>query len=371
MKVGIITQPLKYNYGGLLQNYALQQILRKNGIESITIDQVENDPKGIRLLLSDAKTFVYKKLLERNRKYFFERKKLREKKGKNLVSFKERFIKCTKPISYGYDIDNYIQKEKFDAFIVGSDQVWRPQYNKFLDNCFLIFSKDYSVRRIAYAASFGTDRWEYSMLQTLRYRKTLKIFDAISVREKSAIGLCETYFGVTPRHVLDPTMLLSIQDYQMIIDTEFDIKDETVDMLVFFLGTSNNKKKIACEIEKKLQPTNRRNIYLDLDTIDEFPSVPQWLNAFKNAKFVVCDSFHATVFSIIFNVDFIVIENKIRGNARFESLLSMFGLEDRLINDISGIEEISNKKIMWDKVNMLMKFYQEESLSFLYEYLVD
>ena len=125
------------------------------------------------------------------------------------------------------NINNFntdFNEKKFDAYIVGSDQVWNPGYFTFLfdtdiNNAYLGFTKNWNVKRIAYAASFGKESWEYSDQQTVICKKNIQCFDAISVREDSAIKLCQKYFNVTASHVLDPTMLLTVQDYTNIIKT--------------------------------------------------------------------------------------------------------------------------------------------------------
>ena len=96
----------------------------------------------------------------------------------------------------------------FDAFVVGSDQVWRPRYNAYIPNLFLDFTEGMSVKRIAYAASFGTDQWEFSAEQTTISSFLAKKFDIVSVREASGIQLCKQNLGVDAIQVLDPSLLL-------------------------------------------------------------------------------------------------------------------------------------------------------------------
>ena len=104
------------------------------------------------------------------------------------------------------------------AFVVGSDQVWRPKYNEgHLDEMYLSFTRKMDVKRIAYAASFGTDKWEYSQKQTVAYKQLVSRFNLITVREDSAVKLCVERFGINSYHVLDPTMLLTKEDYKQIV----------------------------------------------------------------------------------------------------------------------------------------------------------
>lgn len=105
-----------------------------------------------------------------------------------------------------------------DAIIVGSDQVWRPDYSSCQPNYFLDFlPKDSKIRRISNAASFGGDNWDWSTELTARCAKLLQLFDAVSVREASGVRLCKEHFNVGAVNVLDPTMLLDPEDYIAII----------------------------------------------------------------------------------------------------------------------------------------------------------
>ena len=99
---------------------------------------------------------------------------------------------------------------EYDAFIVGSDQVWRPSYNQHLEQAFLNFTENWkNVKRIAYAASFGVDNWEFTKKQTKECKRLVQKFDFVSVREDTAVNLCKEHLGIEATHVLDPTLLLS------------------------------------------------------------------------------------------------------------------------------------------------------------------
>ena len=108
----------------------------------------------------------------------------------------------------------------------------------------------------------------------------------------------------------------------------------------------------------------RKNVKKNLDAC-VYPSVTQWLRAFIDAEFVVCDSFHGAVFSIIFNKPFLIIGNKERGTARFNSLLDMFDLSSRMINDIADVHLIVNSIIDWDKINLIRYKMKSYSLEYL------
>src|SRR5690554_1564864 len=175
MKIGILTQPLHYNYGGLIQAYALQKVLKDMGHEVYTVD------------LPFRKTF-YKKLRRMGsrlfHKYLLGKKELhvfnnqpKNKEQKVIEQHTRKFINenitLTEHISLVEKI-NRLKKYKFNAYIVGSDQVWRPMYSPGLSTFFLDFTKNgNNIKRIAYAASFGTDKWEMNTTQTKKNAKLI------------------------------------------------------------------------------------------------------------------------------------------------------------------------------------------------------
>ena len=334
MKIGILTLPLHTNYGGILQAYALQTVLERMGHE---VCLIEKKRKPFQLPLWKA-PLVYGKRIIRNVTghpfpIFYEQKINREKPI--VQQHTDRFIH--KYIKRRF-VDDFseIKETDFDVIVVGSDQVWRPKYFKdSIEHAYLDFTKDWNIKRIAYAASFGTDEWEYTPEQTRRCGELLKHFNGISVREDSGVDLCRTHFGVEAQQVLDPTMLLTKEDYiQLFENTDTPkskgtllnyILDETPEKLTLIDQIAKEKDlipfRVNSKVENKKAPLQERIQ----------PSVEQWLRGFYDAEFVVTDSFHACVFSILFNKPFIAIGNEDRGTSRFTSLLSMFGLKDRLI----------------------------------------
>ncbi len=270
-----------------------------------------------------------------------------------------------------------VDKYHLDAIIVGSDQVWRPYYSPCQPNYFLDFlPEDSKVKRISYAASFGGDNWDWSQELTKQCAKLLQEFDAVSVREQSGIRLCKEHFNVDAVQVLDPTMLLEIEDYREVVkkgkESVKEVKRAT--LFNYVLDRSVEKQAIIETIAKRTGKTSFSsmpelddsiyNLYGDRDNA-VYPPVEDWLSAFDEAEMVVTDSFHGTVFSIIFNKPFWVVGNEGRGMARFESLLSMFGLQDRMITAkiLSTID--LNAPIDWENVNSKRNEMQKFSLSYL------
>ena len=171
MKIGIITQPLQNNYGGLLQNYALQQVLKKLGHEAITLDQKDAPVSHIRFIASIVKTFIFKSVGKgTNRSYPCN--KINEKKiaytRTYTKDFVDKYIAHSPAMYKTVDFRSFCINNKIDALIAGSDQVWRPRYNCNIYRSFFDFVEGLEIKRYAYAASFGVDSWEFSEEQTIK-----------------------------------------------------------------------------------------------------------------------------------------------------------------------------------------------------------
>lgn len=377
MKIGILTQPLQNNYGGLLQNYALQQVLLQYGHTPETIDHGSRKIHWFRLLLIECKCIV-KRLLslyaKGGKKYYRPTKEELGAIGRNTNYFVEKYIYRTKKFYSDAGLHRIIEQGKYEAYVVGSDQCWRPIYSGgFLLESFLNFVENKSnIKRIAYAASFGTDEWEFNAKDTKECARLAKLFDCITVREDSGIRLCKENLGVDAEHVLDPTMLLSKEDYISLVEKEHEPQSDG-DLFYYILDPTEQKSIFinkVCDVLNMKSFTVFPRLQLRNSTKNEvknnieayvYPSVTKWLRAFVDAKMVVVDSFHGAVFSIIFNKPFWVIPNKERGNARFSSLLKMFDLENRLINDTS-IEGVDFAiPIDWNRVNDIRREKIEHS----------
>lgn len=373
MRIAIITLPLHANYGGILQAYALQTVLKQMGhtVETIVTPWQKSMPLW-RLPLAYTKRCILKFLLCRKKRIFFEQ--WYNRTDPPLVEHLRLFVE--KELSMRL-ISKYsdIKDGEYDAFVVGSDQIWRPIYfDSSIENAFLSFAKDWKVvKRIAYAASFGTDKWEYTPKQTEQCRKLAMLFDAISVREESAVDICEKHLDCKVKHVLDPTMLLSVDNYcNLLKNGKPPLSDGQ--LLTYILDESAETecivKKIAAKFDYKLFRINSRYEDLEAPLSERMqPSLEQWLKGFYDAKFVVTDSFHATVFSILFGKPFIVIGNRERGMSRLQSLLSMFMLEKHLLLIGEELNLNVDYNIDAQKVNVVLSKLRAKSIDFLTNHL--
>lgn len=372
MKIAIVTLPLHTNYGGLLQAYAMKTVLERYGHEVTVLDLKDKmqAPKGLKA------PFVYLgRMLKRMAKgssgpeVFRE---LRYKKELPVVSahtsvFVREFIRPRM-------IDSYsdIKEGEYDAFVVGSDQVWRPRYFNRIEDAFLAFAGDWPVRRVAYAASFGTDHleYDYTMLETCS--GLLGKFDGVSVREDSAVLHCEEWLDRDDAvHVLDPVMLLDADVYRSMAagDDEHPAKGR---IMTYILDSSDEKKHVV----KFMSSVSGMDVhdssvfpYVNDKPADQriVPSVEKWLAAFADAEFVITDSFHGCVLSILMHKRFIAVGNSRRGMARLNSLLNMFGLDMRLVHGIDPEDdgEFFLSDIDWDQVDVVLQEKRGMSLDFL------
>lgn len=376
MRIGILTLPLHTNYGGILQAYALQTVLERMGHDVVVFDTHNKAylPPLWKLPLSMTKRVLLKGLGKGDR-IFIEHhlNKTRPVIAQNIQPFIDKHIH-RKVIRKFTDL----KSQDFDAIVVGSDQVWRAIYfpmwgeKQDIENAYLSFTEGWNIKRISYAASFGTDDWEYTNEQTLRCKALLQMFDAISVRETNGINLCKKYFDVDSVHVLDPTLLLNEFDYSMFFQNANTPKSNGT-LLNYILDETEESKIIISDVAKQkcLETFSVNNPYEHDESkpLSERikPSVEKWLRGFYDAEFVVTDSFHACVFSILFKKQFVVIGNKTRGMSRIESLLKMFEIEDRLVTSNFNVKTLTD--IDYDNVYSLLINMRKNSINFLQEAL--
>ena len=384
MKILILTQPLRTNYGGLLQAYALQQILKGMGHDVVTdrlgvIQKLSLWNRVLRFLYHATQFYILKNYRYYPYRYLFFSFDKESKAKRSITANTERFVNIHVDTIdlFTRNNENVINTvRQFDAIVVGSDQVWRATISD-IPTYFLSFTKAINVKRIAYAASFGTDDLnEYSKKDMKIASESIKLFDAISVREESGVHLCRDYFKIDAVHVLDPTMLLSKDDYLKLIEGE-DSSCSTDMLLTYVLDRTQEKNDIIQRVGEALHLTSCENGAVKYfsnvveSNVSEciYPSVSRWVAGFRDAQFVVTDSFHGTVFSIIFNKPFVAILNSKRGSSRFISLLSVLGLENRLISTTNDLLEEHLKPIDYTEVNKILNDWRYLSISFMERHL--
>lgn len=356
MKVGIVTLQLHKNYGGVLQNFALQKVLKKMGHDPITIDKIPNR-NNLRYYISHIKSIVLKVLgRETNGIFYFSH----FDRDKRFSHFVDKNIKITRPTTK-YTIDIF-KKNHCDLMVVGSDQVWRRNFftKEDIKNYFGAFLQDSNIPRVAYAASFGVSDWEYEKDLAKDCKILANQFIGISTREDSGIKLCQKLGFENAVGVLDPTLLLTANDYRSVCK---EIPQRNPNLLMAYILDYSEDKRLL--IEQIAVEKNLKYIIIKSEYQAEI-SVEEWLSLFRDAEYIVTDSFHGTAFSVIFNKSFNCIVNSGRGADRFYSLLNRLGLKDRIIK--AG-ESTNVNPIDWSNVNTSLDSWRVKSMTFLEESL--
>ena len=352
MKVGIVTHPLYFNYGGILQNYALQQVLKRLGHAPITLDYMPPlsfkkylIQSGKRLLsapfpssLCSLTPFTH----------FVERPPRIESFVRNNIVLSRKTSKYTRLL---------LEENQVSALIVGSDQVWRYAYSyHYLEDMFLAFAKDYPCIKIAYSASFGVDKWDYPLARVKAAKDLVRHFNAVSVREDSGVTLCKNELGIDAVTALDPTLLLPATAYDRFCHAR---KPGTAPFLAaYVLDSSEEKDAHIANVART------KGLKVQKMTASETSaSIEEWLSTLKNADYVITDSYHGSLFSIIFRKPFETIVNRGRGADRFTSLFQHLGLLDRLIDSPSSAA-VENA-IDYGSVFAKLRHLQEDSISYL------
>lgn len=367
MKIGILTLPFNNNYGGYLQAYALMTVLKKMGHD---VELIYRRPKRRPLkyrILNPIKTVIKILLGMPHCGFIMNQETDLRRDGKLLMPFVDKnIVPRTKPFYTTASMKKSCAG-KYDTIIVGSDQVWRPKYLPNIYDFFLEFVEDKNVKKIAYAASFGTSTPEYTEEQKLKCGHLISSFSAISVRENSGLDVIRSFGWKTnsiPQLVLDPTFLLERDKY-----FEYLLLDESNNIFCYILDKDEKNTELIKLAEQILHTSSFEIMKDSMSKSFCQPSIETWLSCIYNSKFVLTDSFHGMVFSIIFNKPFAVCVNHNRGADRFRSLLFQLNLESRIINSKKELETIINKSICWNEVNKKLQAMRLASLHFLTESL--
>ena len=356
-KVAILNLQVDDNFGGHLQRYALIATLQKMGYEVEHLNT--RFPSSKKSILKRLKGGVKRLLLypyyaiKRNAeykplrlfKYYIQHEPVTE-------AFYNQYIPHTNRIYSKEELTRYTD---YDYFVVGSDQVWRSSMAAVSGLFTYLF--DYlpdDKKRIAYGASLGTDKSELTDEEIVRFRDLYAKFKAVSVREKSGLDLLASYDCKQPKAewVLDPTLLLTKEEYSAIIDVDITEPLQT-DIFCYVLDLDEKKK----ETIKKIAQEKGMSYHIWQKT--EHYTVEQWLRSFRDAKMVITDSYHGLVFSLIFNKQFMLLRNDYRGNARFESIAEQLGVA------------LDKEQQDYTSVNMAIAQNREQSLRFLKSSLKD
>lgn len=322
-KIGLYTiQGL--NYGNRLQNYAAFVYLQKLGLDVVTFKtdfwRKKGKDKANQIKLP-CFYFIIGRLIQI--KDFI--KMVFSKKIRNFREF-DKNIKYTADYISGYDSN--INIENYDVLVVGSDQVWNTNFTETTLNSFLPFS---GIKKISFSSSFGEDRIPYDD----KIKESLSNFDFISVREEEGVKIVSDITGKNAQVLIDPTLLLTKDEWKTISKKPKKMKEEDSYVLTYFLSPKSqdaNKRLDEIRNDKKIFELLNES---DESVRDSGPSEFLWL--FEHADLILTDSFHACIFSLIFNKPFIVYDRNWNGgnmNSRLNTFLKKFKLERKYSNSL-------------------------------------
>ena len=385
MKIRIASCYFIYNYGSLLQAFALQQYLENQGyeVENISIEGIkrELDKIKIKYYIKEAKD-ISVVLNKAGRVVQAVRRKIDKGYNKCLMQrhlkmdmFVKEKIYLTKKFNSKEEMAEYV-KDSY-AVVLGSDQLWLPS-NVVADYYTLSFVPD-EVNKIAFATSFGVSSIPKQMNQ--QYKDFLERFQSLSVRESTGQRIISDIANRECALVCDPTMLLSKKEWENAFPVDEIIKEPYI--FCYFLGTIKEHRVIAKELKKrtglKLVGLLHSEQYVKCDAgyTDYAPfniGPEEFVNLIRGAQFILTDSFHGTVFSILNNKQFITFtrhsdNEKLSTNSRIYNLLNIFNLEDRMWTNESDYWELVNKKIKYDDIEKKLESFRNQSKTFLEEAL--
>lgn len=357
------------NYGQLLQCYALQSVLRREGYATNVIRYGFHRSyfHWFRWNNFTTKSGFYSLLVHCG---LIKRKEnIRDRK---FDTFRSSYISQTKRC-YNNLEELQSNPPKADCYIAGSDQIWAQLLDK-TDNrsFFLDFGKPETLR-IAYAPSFALECYPYEIVGELK--KQLKRFNFISVREKSGVKICDDA-GYNAKLVLDPTLLLSPSDYiklRKLPETDkycfiYHVNIVEPSNLYWNKFYSYNKDNSIRSVATYANPIANKKMEMMVGADYIYPTIQEWIGWIEKAEYVLTSSFHGMVFAILFHRPFIIClrpDSLFAGNDRVITLLDSLGLEDFIMSPTKDVDTLMSKKIDWASVDKKLLNLKQDSMSFL------
>ena len=383
--IGLVTCYFHHNYGSMLQAYATEMIMQQMGLPFQTIAckapinyMQENKILYIikKLLIADWKMRLGKMKIERAKKDNPEFAKNWEIRNKAFDQFAETFFHVSPYCKNREELTK--MAENYSAFLVGSDQLWRTDSVE--HGYYTLEWVPDHIRKIAYSTSIGVK--EVPWFQVEKNKRFMNRFDHIALREQSACDLVYKLTGRKVPVVLDPTLLftgdqwLEIQQQEPLTNGKY--------IFCYLLGDNPSQREFIKRVKEKTRykivALQQLDDYIPSDEgfADEAPYVGprEFLNYIRNAEYVFTDSFHCSVFSILYKKNFFTFSRFAEGakqstNTRIDNLLHITGLEDRRMTNDKTIEEVVNFKRNFDGVDEKIKALRKSSMDYLYNAFKD
>ncbi|HFU74756.1 MAG TPA: polysaccharide pyruvyl transferase family protein [Arcobacter sp.] len=371
MKIGILTFHFSNNYGALFQAYGLRNYLRKLGhdVEFINYQPEYLEAGGdinINSLFSKATLkIIYLRVVQLKEKFFGNKER-----ENYFTSFKSDFLGVNKTEIYKSKEEIEKANLYYDLLITGSDQVWNPSEQYGIDPVYFLEFKtsNPNVKKISYAPSFGKASIDKKYKNEVS--KLISKLDSISVREVSGQNIIEDLTSLKSILVPDPTVLVS--NYENVMN-KYETEEKNY-IFCYYLRSRENIGEVAEYISQKenlqiYSPHNPHRRWKEIgQTVN--PGPREWLYLLNTSKFVVTNSFHGTILSILLNKPFVVVGIgglRAKYNERAMNILKLCGLENRLVNEFnkSNIDDLLLEEIDWNVVNKNIKQLRQSGTDFL------
>lgn len=365
------------NYGSVLQAYATQYKLQQMGFDVKTINYSDTHV-GLDKLVFQFKMFELDPCMKsRLRRVLNKRKRGTEistkivQRHRALTNFVNKHILLTSKFWDKRKISNIV--DEYDAVVVGSDQLWLP-YNILVDYYTLNFVPD-NIKKVSYATSFGVKEIPKHFIK--RYQKFLKRLDYISVRELAGARLVNELIGKNVPVVCDPTLMLTADDWLSIQDKEPFMKGNYI--FCYFLGNNPEHREFAIRLKEKTGLKIVALLHLDeyIQTDEGYADYMPYgvdpgdfINIVRNASYVLTDSFHCTIFSILHHKPFFVFNRyknngKQSTNSRIDSILSITGLHNRRLSGTEDVNECISADLDFKIADMNIEKLRTETNEYL------
>ena len=377
-KIGLINIQHCDSHGAVLLAFAMEKVISEMGYIPVNLDYsfagriIENNT--LIKILKILNDWLKKKVRAERFNHRVAGKSVYISyilQHRNFKSFRKKYLNLSSKINnptsrtlYGYD-----------AYIVGSDVVWKPEIVRCKDkDVFFLKFANKSTRKIAYSASVGTDDYTFLSKYSNDYKDAFDNFDYLSIREQSMIGFVKQYTNKTVISVIDPVFLIDKSVFSAVEKNNHDEFSKNSYLYLYILG--ENKKAIAetqifaesigCQVLVDLNCDFDNSAQLSLTSESAISDGPDgFIYNIRNAKYIITDSFHATAFALIYNIPFCVF-GRSNLSVRMNDLLSRFGLVDRKYDG-----KIPNGPIDWEKVNKQIERERETGINYLIEALKD
>lgn len=365
-KIGVITFHEVYNYGAVIQAYALQKFLDDNGFKNEIVDfspKKQKDYTNIYSIRNGFKRFIKTLMLTPANTQRIVRKK-------RFDNFLEDYLTLSQE---KYEDSTSLEKanENYQTFIVGSDQVWNVTKKSDTSSAYFLRFVGDNKKRIAYAPSIGN-----ATLEELKvYREDLKRFNALSCREKGGSSLVSKLVGSDVKVVLDPTLLIDRNSLLGLTETTkevpyilyysldgYDKRTNNMDILLLL----KRKFGLALKIVTPEWPFHKE---FGEDIINAGPK--EFLSLIKNAEIVCTNSFHGTALAIKFERPLYVLEEFSAEDERKRSILEQLKIENRNISSIEDVKMIRSYEMDYTSINKKLKILRDDSSRYLINALIE